>query len=557
MALIRCPECGREVSEFAPHCIGCGCPMAVIKKMTANNADGFKPNLETRYETKEKLLPFRDNLTGNETKFIARFENQINELYEGRISIFHRKYYLGLKVTEETNVRYAFKKTAKAFKFCYINKENNHKEVELTVLDNIMEAQLLGIVKNNLPSILPQKDILASTSKKALSNDFLSRLSDGDAAFINKFDQFLSLNLLNVTIQNNKNTRTYFEVSGRTRTKICWFTYKHKKLLLKFYSWSDDGKTIVTKKPTALDYETIIDSIFDTKLKFDEKKIANTPKIEKIATKAKTLRPYFLSTLTPNDRNYVESFTKNLLESYGGIETSENETGFFYKEKNKEFSIFWFAVSNRNLVFKYRRSIAARVAGDVNTIYIGDPLSPTPEQIVKKLFSSVEDSPKKKKVLLPITKLIVKSFSGKNLFENTKEGQLAKDIAEYTTDYIFNKYKEEKRFKTREEFDRFKNRYSDYTYHGRRISFKYFSEDDAVFIFKYYIASRYLGIIQKYEKLLNENIITDYKELLDEYYELVNSGRDDFNNVKGINSNISAIPFSVFEEEQAKYYLNN
>ncbi len=28
MALIRCPECGKEVSDKAAACIGCGCPIA-------------------------------------------------------------------------------------------------------------------------------------------------------------------------------------------------------------------------------------------------------------------------------------------------------------------------------------------------------------------------------------------------------------------------------------------------------------------------------------------------------------------------------------------------
>lgn len=36
MALITCPECGREISEYAESCIGCGCPMQVIKEHLKN-----------------------------------------------------------------------------------------------------------------------------------------------------------------------------------------------------------------------------------------------------------------------------------------------------------------------------------------------------------------------------------------------------------------------------------------------------------------------------------------------------------------------------------------
>ncbi len=28
MALIKCPDCGNEVSDKAPSCVKCGCPLA-------------------------------------------------------------------------------------------------------------------------------------------------------------------------------------------------------------------------------------------------------------------------------------------------------------------------------------------------------------------------------------------------------------------------------------------------------------------------------------------------------------------------------------------------
>lgn len=34
MALINCPECGNNVSEYAESCPKCGCPMSVIKSKT-------------------------------------------------------------------------------------------------------------------------------------------------------------------------------------------------------------------------------------------------------------------------------------------------------------------------------------------------------------------------------------------------------------------------------------------------------------------------------------------------------------------------------------------
>ena len=35
MALITCPECGKQISEYAPACVSCGVPMEMIKKLNA------------------------------------------------------------------------------------------------------------------------------------------------------------------------------------------------------------------------------------------------------------------------------------------------------------------------------------------------------------------------------------------------------------------------------------------------------------------------------------------------------------------------------------------
>ena len=37
MALIKCPECGKEISDKATCCIHCGCPMDYIVKQINDN----------------------------------------------------------------------------------------------------------------------------------------------------------------------------------------------------------------------------------------------------------------------------------------------------------------------------------------------------------------------------------------------------------------------------------------------------------------------------------------------------------------------------------------
>lgn len=52
MAMIKCPECGREISSFAPACPGCGVPQDIIKKMLAEG-DNKKENVTVQGETIE------------------------------------------------------------------------------------------------------------------------------------------------------------------------------------------------------------------------------------------------------------------------------------------------------------------------------------------------------------------------------------------------------------------------------------------------------------------------------------------------------------------------
>ena len=44
MALVRCPECGREVSDKAAACIHCGCPMSAVVSQTAVNTVAQQPS---------------------------------------------------------------------------------------------------------------------------------------------------------------------------------------------------------------------------------------------------------------------------------------------------------------------------------------------------------------------------------------------------------------------------------------------------------------------------------------------------------------------------------
>ncbi|MDD6906031.1 MAG: hypothetical protein PUJ69_02920 [Porphyromonas somerae] len=52
MALVSCPECGKEVSAHAEACPNCGCPKDVILESIKKRTEKLKP-VETTKETKE------------------------------------------------------------------------------------------------------------------------------------------------------------------------------------------------------------------------------------------------------------------------------------------------------------------------------------------------------------------------------------------------------------------------------------------------------------------------------------------------------------------------
>lgn len=45
MSLIKCPDCGREISSYADKCIYCGCPMTIIKKTINKKAEKKKETI--------------------------------------------------------------------------------------------------------------------------------------------------------------------------------------------------------------------------------------------------------------------------------------------------------------------------------------------------------------------------------------------------------------------------------------------------------------------------------------------------------------------------------
>lgn len=74
MALIKCEECGREISDKAMACIHCGCPIS------KNNSMNFNNNVQKEFVKKQSSNEFFDENTGRLTvEFDAVVSNKSKE----------------------------------------------------------------------------------------------------------------------------------------------------------------------------------------------------------------------------------------------------------------------------------------------------------------------------------------------------------------------------------------------------------------------------------------------------------------------------------------------
>ncbi len=60
MALIRCPECGRQISEYAEKCPGCGWPVQQLREEEDERDEYEKRRQNGRSSSKTKTKNRRD-----------------------------------------------------------------------------------------------------------------------------------------------------------------------------------------------------------------------------------------------------------------------------------------------------------------------------------------------------------------------------------------------------------------------------------------------------------------------------------------------------------------
>ena len=94
MALIKCPDCGREVSDRTTSCIGCGCPLQMEKRGLIIKAQQYPDPPNTTYRPHREIGIFLTNgreiaslYSGSSTTIDVNEELEIYAALKGMIAV--------------------------------------------------------------------------------------------------------------------------------------------------------------------------------------------------------------------------------------------------------------------------------------------------------------------------------------------------------------------------------------------------------------------------------------------------------------------------------------
>ena len=526
MALIKCPECGHMISEFASHCISCGCPMTKIKEILNTNT----------FEYEYKKDRFISKLIKVEKEFVTKVIEKVHDYY----SVVEHKQYIMFNSNSQDYLTFWFKRPSTGLKIGYKDSNNKKHTHVIASLDPYYVLKRVVLEKPTASTDTSSPKTTEADKKKQNkeSNNIIDRLSVNEITFVNNFLKSLSKKYPSEYIISE--TKSYIGIKTKqSKTYDYTFVKPDHYLVFRFLYLKKD---ILIKNTTEASLLKAVDD--------DRNGIIHVNEEDKKPSRHLKETTLY-EDLTSKEKTYVDEFKQFLFANYDCFTESDARYMYKFKHPSFEHNCFWFTKPDKKLF--YNRWDALAVGVNKRTLSVTNNDIKKIIEDAKVFLKMLGITPRATKKLFPINELIIKALKGQKIDSKEKYKELAEEVAKYTSDYIFDKYKALKKFNTREEFDRYKNKYNDYVYHGRAFSFKYPTEKDAAFFFEYYIASRLISVIQKYEKAYGQ-IIVDYKQLLYSYYDLIHEQKDSYQSVNGINSNIKYVPFETLEEEVKKYY---
>ena len=255
MALIKCPECGHEISEFADKCISCGCPMSKIKELMSST----HTPLYSKSATFQKLSSNDKSLLNELCDFIVT--------HTSLIMIDHSKNFgFRKRGTIKMVIVFRYSNSGKTLFIVFKTKTefpSNKIRVKQSNIGLIKEAILKYF--SNSP--------LASTKRIEINDDepiektkpisFTSTRSDRDNYLIKTFEEELKLRIDGLIVKNSPYMYTFRISKGEELFTLCWFANGDKnKLAFKYYLRPLDREPQKVLYPLSRDAGALADTIY-------------------------------------------------------------------------------------------------------------------------------------------------------------------------------------------------------------------------------------------------------------------------------------------------------
>lgn len=361
MALIKCPECGQMISEYAEKCISCGCPMDKIKEIIANQAK------EAENENKkEKASLLEEKLTDEERKFINAFNAFLDKKFPGMFSFANTDYYRGIKLNNgSTKYPFVFKKPKDILLFKYPSTlPDTYLIREIKTFDGKTASDLLGLIGTCIE--LPKRDELAELvaakkkeEEKHIGSDdddeevgsglkFLDRVSSEEAEFILNFRRILRRAYRTVFSYRNNSSR-YGIKHKETSTYMFWFKLKGPDLMFVFKGKDGKRNEIIVSNLTNDSLNALL-SIVNKTMNPD----SNGQEVD-VSEYMKNNTDNMLDRLSNEQRQFVESFQKLIVARYNkDLSLSLTKSYLSFRFIQEEKSVFWFKIKDDNFLFRSR-----------------------------------------------------------------------------------------------------------------------------------------------------------------------------------------------------------
>lgn len=262
MALIKCPECGREISEYADKCISCGCPMDKIKELlgkriaipiNANSNDDFS------HSELYKTLNYKEKPIVDE---ICSFILDNTPLSKSD----HSKNF-GFRKKGHSKMVIMFKRSHSIVYIHFRVQSKNLSASKYRVVPHNLNA-----IKESILAVFPLKGRTGSTSTKKPADSpkpverpesFTSTRKDYENYLIKTFEEKLKLKIDGLVIKNNPYMYTFRISKNGELFTLCWFSNgDNDKLAFKYYLKPLEREAQKVQYPIAKDVEILVDMIF-------------------------------------------------------------------------------------------------------------------------------------------------------------------------------------------------------------------------------------------------------------------------------------------------------